>query len=335
MKTVPIPPIRRSHASSSRQTEREQTLKGVPPMTDIYPSRQTAEPELLPRQDPVVHSRWSQAAPLSEAETKHFERSGFLVLENLFTDKEIEFLQSEARKLLADPDSLEPETVITEPGGQRIRSIFKIHMQNHVIGRLAADRRLAGIASFLLDDEVYLHQSRLNYKPGFQGKEFYWHSDFETWHVEDGMPRMRALSMSILLAESTPNNGPLMLIPGSHRLFLTCVGETPENHYKTSLQKQEYGVPDEDSLADLAHNQGIVATIGKPGTVVIFDCNIMHGSNGNITPFPRANAFLVYNAMSNRLVAPFGAEKPRPPFIAARDVSAIRPVSGKLTEAAA
>src|SRR3546814_19751740 len=72
----------------------------------------------------------------------------------------------------------------------------------------------------------YIHQSRLNYKPGFKGKEFYWHSDFETWHVEDGMPRMRALSMSVLLAENTPHNGPLMLIPGSHQSFLTCVGET-------------------------------------------------------------------------------------------------------------
>ena len=44
----------------------------------------------------------------------------------------------------------------------------------------------------------------------------------------------------------------------------------------------------------------------------------MHGSNGNITPFPRANAFMVYNAVSNRLVAPFGPKTPRPEFIAAR-----------------
>ena len=42
----------------------------------------------------------------------------------------------------------------------------------------------------------------------------------------------------------------------------------------------------------------------------------MHGSNGNITPFPRANAFLVYNAVSNRLEKPFGVEKPRPWFLA-------------------
>src|SRR3546814_9170172 len=73
------------------------------------------------------------------------------------------------------------------------------------------------------------------------------------------MPRMRALSMSVLLAENTPHNGPLMLIPGSHQTYLTCVGETPDDHYLSSLKRQEYGVPDEDHLADLAHAHGIVA----------------------------------------------------------------------------
>ena len=147
------------------------------------------------------------------------------------------------------------------------------------------------------------------------------------------MPRMRALSMSILLADNTPHNGPLMLIPGSHREYLTCVGITPDNHYKTSLKKQEYGVPDEDSLAQLADDHGIVAPTGKAGTVVIFDCNVMHGSNSNISPFPRANAFLVYNAVSNKLRAPFGPVTPRPDFIAARKASAISPKSGTLMEA--
>ena len=299
-------------------------------MTDIYPSRHAAEPEMLPRLDPVVHGDWSEAAPLSQAQAAQFDRDGYLVLEDVFSAQEIAFLQQEAGTLLADPGALDADTVITEPGGGEIRSIFEIHRQSQVMQRLAADARLADVARFLLDDEVYLHQSRLNYKPGFQGKEFYWHSDFETWHVEDGMPRMRALSMSVLLAENTPHNGPLMLIPGSHRKFLTCVGETPDNHYRMSLKKQEYGVPDEDSLAELADEMGIVAPTGKPGTVILFDCNVMHGSNGNITPFPRANAFLVYNAVSNRLTAPFGVPTPRPSFIAAREAEAIAPRKGEL-----
>lgn len=304
-------------------------------MKDLYPSRHATVAEFLPRHDPVVHGDWDDAAPISREQAEHFDRDGYLVLENVFSDAEVTYLQREAGALLGDPDALEEETVITEPGGKEVRSIFRIHAQSRMIERLAADARLAGVARFLLNDDVYMHQSRLNYKPGFQGKEFYWHSDFETWHVEDGMPRMRALSMSVLLAENTPHNGPLMLIPGSHRQFLTCVGETPKDHYRQSLKRQEYGVPDEDSLAELAHRFGIVAPTGKPGSVVIFDCNIMHGSNGNITPFPRANAFLVYNAVSNRLEAPFGVDRPRPAFIAARgEPQLIAPVTGPLMQEA-
>ena len=287
-------------------------------MQDLYPSRHAAEAEMRPRQDPVVHSEWSNDAPISARQAAQFDRDGYIVLEDIFSADEVAFLQKAAGALLADPAALDGDTIVTEPQGNEIRSIFEIHAQSRVMARLAADARLADVARFLLGDEVYIHQSRLNYKPGFTGKEFYWHSDFETWHVEDGMPRMRALSMSVLLAENTPHNGPLMVIPGSHRTYLTCVGETPDDHYLSSLKKQEYGVPDEESLAELAHRHGIVAPTGKPGTVILFDCNLMHGSNGNITPFPRANAFLVYNAVSNRLEKPFGVDKPRPWFLAHR-----------------
>jgi ectoine hydroxylase len=302
-------------------------------VTDLYPSRCAPKAQILPRRDPVLHGNWTPDAPLSREATRRFETQGYLVLENIFSSEEVVFLQNAAEALLADPAALEAETVIAEPGNRDIRSIFRIHAQSRVMARLAADARLAGIARFLLGDDVYLHQSRLNSKPGFQGKSFYWHSDFETWHVEDGMPRMRALSMSVLLTENTPLNGPLMLIPGSHRAFVTCLGETPENHYRTSLRRQEYGVPDEESLARLAARHGIVAPGGKPGTIILFDCNMMHGSNGNITPFPRANAFFVYNAVSNRLQAPYGTRKPRPSFIAARGVpEAIVPRHGLLLE---
>ncbi|MGL3211449.1 ectoine hydroxylase [Bradyrhizobium sp. BR 1433] len=288
---------------------------------------------MLPRLDPVIHSDWSESAPLTRQQAEQFDRDGFLVLKDVFSPEEVDHLQTQAKKLLSSPNGLNPETIIAEPDSQEIRSVFEIHSQSRVIGRLAADARLAGIAQFLLNDKVYIHQSRLNYKPGFEGKEFYWHSDFETWHVEDGMPRMRALSMSVLLAENTPDNGPLTLMPGSHRVFLTCIGATPEDHYRTSLKKQEYGVPDRQSLTELAHRHGIVAPTGKAGTVVIFDCNTMHGSNGNITPFPRANAFFVYNAVSNRLQAPFGVKKPRPSFVAARsDPKALVPQHGPLME---
>lgn len=293
-------------------------------MDDLYPSRRSPRPSMHPRLDPVVHGRWRPGAPLSRAQCDQFDALGYLVLPELFDAAETAGLQAEAARLRAKPAELRRETIITERGSDEVRSVFEIHRQSEVMDRLAGDPRLAEVASFLLGDEVYVHQSRLNYKPGFHGREFFWHSDFETWHVEDGMPRMRALSVSVLLAPNTEHNGPLLLMPGSHRRFVACVGETPKDHYLQSLKKQEYGVPDPASLAELAEASGIVSATGAPGTAIIFDCNIMHGSNGNITPAPRSNAFIVYNAVANRLVEPFGGQKPRPEFIAAREV---RPVS--------
>lgn len=304
---------------------------------DDYPSRQADRPQILERLEPVVRGAWTPEAPLVREQARQFARDGFLVLENLFEDAEVEALCEEATRLRTAPDGmLEPETVIAEPDSGAVRSVFEVHRQSRLFGRLAADARLARVACFLLGEEVYIHQSRMNYKPGFRGKEFYWHSDFETWHVEDGMPRMHALSVSVLLTENTPHNGPLMLIPGSHRHYVSCVGETPEENYKKSLRAQEYGVPDDDSLSWLVAQGGIQAPTGPAGTVVVFDCNTMHGSASNITPNPRSNAFIVYNAVSNMLEAPFGPPVPRPEFIAARDsVTPVRPVSGSLSEAAA
>ncbi|APX24840.1 MAG: ectoine hydroxylase [Rhodobacteraceae bacterium] len=283
---------------------------------DAYPTR-TPEPERwIERVDPVVWQDWTEKAPISQAEAERFDRDGFLVLKDLFSPEEVRALVDRAAALRADGDALAGEDVVTEPGSNEVRTIFRLEAQDEMMSKLARDRRLAGIARFLLGDEVYVHQSRLNYKPGFTGKEFYWHSDFETWHAEDGMPRMRALSASLLLTDNRAHNGALMLMPGSHKVFVSCQGETPEDNHKSSLQKQEIGTPSPESLADLAKMHGIADAEGPAGTLFLFDCNTIHGSNGNITPDPRSNAFFVYNAVSNRLQAPFAASKNRPDFLA-------------------
>ena len=284
---------------------------------DPYPSR-LPEERWLPRQDRTVWSQWRPDAPLTAQQADQFDRDGFLILTAIFTAEEVEALKAESAAMRNGERDLMDGSVITEPGSDEVRTIFKLPEQSSLFNRLASDRRVAGIARFLLGDEVYIHQSRLNYKPGFTGKEFYWHSDFETWHAEDGMPRMRAVSASLLLTDNDAMNGPLMLMPGSHKQFIACAGETPDDNHKSSLKKQEVGVPSHEALTKLASEHGITAATGKAGTLVLFDCNTMHGSNGNITPFPRSNAFFVFNAVSNRLEEPYGAKKARPDFLAER-----------------
>ncbi|MFP4327040.1 MAG: ectoine hydroxylase [Paracoccaceae bacterium] len=285
---------------------------------DIYPTRQTGPERWIERQDPVLWSDWRPDAPLTREQAEAFERDGFLVLEGLFEPEEVAALIDASASLRAEGHAIRREDVVTEPGSDAVRTIFRLEEHDALMNRLGRDRRLAGIARFLLGDDVYIHQSRLNYKPGFTGKEFYWHSDFETWHAEDGMPRMRAVSASLLLTDNSAQNGALMLMPGSHRTFVSCHGETPPENHRASLQAQKVGTPSHDSLTRLAEAHGIASAEGRAGTLILFDCNTMHGSNGNITPFPRSNAFFVYNAVSNALEEPFAAPLPRPEFLGRR-----------------
>jgi ectoine hydroxylase len=282
---------------------------------DPYVSRVGTQWAMVERQDPV---RWGHRdGPLAAHELDTFVAHGFVVMRGLLSRSEVSALLAAAEARAAAADRTRDD-VIVEPDSDAVRSLFRVHVEPGPFQDLAQDPRLAGVARQLLDDEVYIHQSRINFKPAFEGKAFPWHSDFETWHIEDGMPRMRALSASLLLTENDEHNGPLLLIPGSHRRYVRCVGATPPDHFKQSLRKQQYGVPDRQALTQLVDAGGIVSVTGPPGTVVFFDCNVMHGSSANITPTPRHNVFLVFNAVSNRLVAPYGGTVPRPEFLATR-----------------
>jgi ectoine hydroxylase len=293
-------------------------------LEDLYPTRISPEPVWQERKAPVLYPGYSLPSPLSAEQARQFEEEGFLVLPRIYSEEEVAIFRVEVERLRTDPEIRASEKTILEPQGEAVRSVFAIHRDNPLFSRMASDERIAGVASFLLGGDVYIHQSRLNYKPGFTGKEFYWHSDFETWHAEDGMPDMRAVSCSILLTDNTTYNGPLMLIPGSHRHFIHCVGQTPEHHYQKSLRKQEYGVPDHASLEKLAERYGITEVSAPAGSALFFDCNIMHGSNSNITPFPRTNLFYVYNHTENTVQDSLLTRLPRPDFVAeSRNFSAL------------
>ncbi|MFG6120697.1 ectoine hydroxylase [Thalassobacillus sp. B23F22_16] len=291
-------------------------------MEDLYPSRKNNQPEIVKRKDPVIHTDRSKddQAPLSKEQLDSYEQNGFLQIENFFSEDEVSELQKGIFELQADSKDVVSDKVVREPESDEIRSIFHVHHDDEYFKNVAYDQRILDIVNHLLGSDVYIHQSRINYKPGFTGKEFDWHSDFETWHVEDGMPRMRAVSLSIALSDNYTFNGPLMLIPGSQNYYVSCVGETPDDNYKESLKKQKLGVPDHDSLSWLAEQGGgISVPTGKAGSITLFESNTMHGSNGNITPYSRNNLFMVYNSVENQLVEPFSGGKERPEFIAVRE----------------
>lgn len=285
--------------------------------SDKYPTRVIGPPKMLNRQCPITWDK-TLSGPLSKEELNQYDDKGFLLKEDLFSRDEVEKLMTNVLKLKELSKNNYDDTVVREKDSDEIRSFFAIH-KNTLFSALTRDARVLGVVEQILASDAYIHQSRINLKPGFTGKEFYWHSDFETWHSEDGMPAMRALSCVINLTDNYEFNGPLMVIPGSHKLFIQCQGETPDNHYKKSLVRQDYGVPSHQHMSELVEEFGIEVPRGRAGSAVFFDCNIMHGSNGNITPYPRTNVFFVFNSTQNKLISPYAGTAPRPEIIAARN----------------
>ncbi|HET6710438.1 ectoine hydroxylase [Amycolatopsis sp.] len=290
---------------------------------DGYPTRITGTPGHLPRVHPTV---WGTEAdgPIDAATLANHETNGYTVVEDMLSVGEVQTYWQELVRLSSDAELAKDERVITEAKTGEVRSIFDVHEISALIAELVRDPRVLDRARQLLGSEVYIHQSRVNYMPGFKGTGFYWHSDFETWHAEDGMPSPRAVSCSIALTDNYPFNGGLMIMPGSHRTFVQCAGETPDDNYKSSLKDQRVGVPSEDDITKMAAEHGIDQFTGQAGSALWFDSNIMHGSGNNITPYPRSNIFLVFNSVENALQEPFAASAPRPAFIAGRDSTPIK-----------
>lgn len=286
---------------------------------DLYPTRVIGESVPQPRTDPTV---WGKASgPLDIEQLNRYESSGYLVLDDLLSGREVEIYLAELQRFSEDPVLRASEHVILEPESDEVRSVFEVEKVSELFAELLHSSRLTDIARQVLNSEVYIHQSRVNYKPGFGGAPFHWHSDFETWHSEDGMPRPRAFSVSIALTENHPFNGPLMVMPGTHKLFIPTIGETPLNYHKESLRvaSPTVGSPNRQHLKRMANNHGIEQITGPAGSAVMFDSNLLHGSNGNLSPFARSNIFIVYNSVENTLEAPFAAPKPRPQHLSNRE----------------
>ncbi|HEV2767423.1 MAG TPA: phytanoyl-CoA dioxygenase family protein, partial [Acidimicrobiales bacterium] len=161
------------------------------PTTDRYPSRVAPQPGILERQDPVV---WGAAGDglLSGEQLDQFDREGVLMLQDVLGGGEVDELLVAANELASRPELRASQRTIVEATSDEVRSVFEVHRLSDTIRTLAADHRLAGTARQILGSDVYLHQSRVNFKPAIHGEGFFWHSDFETWHTEDGMPAMRA-----------------------------------------------------------------------------------------------------------------------------------------------
>lgn len=61
-----------------------------------------------------------------------------------------------------------------------------------------------------------------------------------------------------------------MIIPGSHKRFVSCVGAPPEGYHRESLvsYRPPFGTPEETDVTALADELGIDTVVGDEGSAL-------------------------------------------------------------------
>jgi L-proline 4-hydroxylase len=246
---------------------------------------------------------------LSQNQIAQFNKDGYLFFPSLFTLDEIAVLHEEVPRLYAQD---RPEN-IREKGKDSVRTNFAAHMYSEPFARLARHPRMVEPAMQLLEDELYMHQFKINGKMAFDGDVWQWHQDYGTWLNDDMMPTPRAMNVAIFLDEVNEFNGPLQFIPGSHKLGALAAG------HDTSTTSYPLWTISNDNIRTLVDQGGLVAPKGPAGSMILFHSCLVHASTSNLSPWNRVSVYLSLCAVSNHI-----RRFKRPGYIAHRDFTPIR-----------
>ena len=258
---------------------------------------------------------------------EQYAEQGFLLLPDLMHE-EVGVIRENIERSATDATSGR----MLEKDGHTLRGLRGTHFTNDFFARLVRHRKILIPTQRLLDSDVYVYQFKINMKRAFIGDMWLWHQDFSYWHHEDGMPAPQALTAVILIDRADETNGPLLLIPGSHRSGLISVERSGPAASDTQRWASNftagvnYTVPNQ-VVVELAYKYGITAAMGEPGTVLFFAPNVVHGSPQNMSPFDRTMLFTTYNSVNNRLRE---VNNPRPDFLATRNGDPIFPLDHEL-----
>ena len=246
---------------------------------------------------------------LTPAQRERFEREGYLFFPDLFSAQEIKALTDEVPALYAQR---RPENV-REKGSDAVRTNFAAHLYSYPYAKLARHPRMVEPIRQLFDEDVYMHQFKINGKQAFDGDVWQWHQDYGTWANDDQMPSARAMNVAIFLDEVNEFNGPLMFIPGSHQQGVL------EAQHDTSTTSYPLWTISHDTIRQLVAKGGIVAPKGPAGSMILFHGCLVHASGSNLSPWNRVSVYLSLCAVSNHI-----RRFKRPGYIAHRDFTPIR-----------
>lgn len=210
---------------------------------------------------------------LSEIDLAHYREHGFVVPDFQLPDQVLEDIRADHDRLVAR----HPE--------------FRDYCPNV----LAHDLRFLNYARIpaivdmveqVLGPDFALWNSSFFAKPAGNGRATPWHQDGEYWPIRP----VATCTVWIAIDDSTPENGCLRVIRGSHkdrRLRRHDTNASPELTLNQELSPDEY---DESEAVDI---------VLRAGQVSLHDVFLVHGSQANRSPRPRRGMTLRFMPTSS------------------------------------
>ena len=244
---------------------------------------------------------------LTAQQIAQYDRDGYLHFPTFFAPAEVEAMRREVARV----SKIDCEMVIREGGEKKPKIMFRMHetdgpTASPVMNAAVRLPRTLGIAQQLLRDEkLYLHHTKVNIKAAIEGSVWPWHQDYGSW-ANDGIARSDILTIMVGLDAATEMNGCLYFLPGSH------VHGRLDPYFDTSTAYKVWSVTPADMKRLIAEHGEPVAITGKPGSLTVFNSNLLHASGHNLSASDRWQAYFCYNTCANR---PHDVEKPRPDYV--------------------
>ena len=218
---------------------------------------------------------------LNAQQIASYHDDGYVVVEDVLSPSELDEIRREVGRIIATAHGLTKDTAIFDledshrPERPRVRRVKEPHAVSPVFARLLRHPKLLAIYTALLGPDVRLKTTKLNMKSGEYGAPVEWHQDWAFYpHTNDDL-----LALGLMLDDVDEENGPLLVMPGSHR------GPTYDHHangvFCGAMSLERAGI-------DAAT---AVKLTGRAGSASVHHVRLVHGSDLNRTSRQRRLLF--------------------------------------------
>lgn len=215
-----------------------------------------------------------------------YRENGYLMIENAVSAEDLAELRAVTQDFIERSRAVQASNDIYDldeghsAESPRLTRIKLPHKQHPVYERVLKSERMKGFFTSLLGPNVVLQTSKLNTKAPGGGAAVEWHQDWAFYpHTNDDM-----LAFGLMLDDVDEANGPLMVIPGSHKGPLL-------SHHNKGVFAGAVNPADPDF-----HFEKAVTLTGKAGSMTVHHARTLHGSAPNRSD--RARLILFFEAAS-------------------------------------